>query len=570
MVAGLNAASADAAEVPEALYEPLFARLSASPNAVPVVEAAALIGREVDRGLLLAVLDLGEDEVDGVIGQLADALVFESRNGHGWRFRHELLREVAAELAPPSVRRDLHAKVADALVERVGDRDPDWRLVADHYERAERFADAALAYQHAAADARRRGALAEARNYLTHAIDHLESGNPGHERDRQELMLRLERGLLTTAAEGFSSRAAVADIERCLQVGGTDLRDDRLFATLNSVGSYYITRADLSRAQQVTELQRQGTEQGRDWFRPALDGMTGLLAFLRGEFDTARPHLEAEVVGVLANHDRIDAFWFNPNDLLVMARTVLALLRMVQGDLGGGEAELTRAANYAERLPSPKGPYSTAHVRFTQVWIHTEAGQLDRAEALVTDLLELSERHGFDVWRGLGTTQHGFIDALRLIGVPATDSELSARLATLAELVDMFRSSELKIYLTAFDGILGRLLIAAGHFDAARRRLDIGLELAGETDMHFYDAELLRLRARTLLDSDARTAGVGDALSIARRQGAHLFELRAALDDFELRGDPARAALDDVVNRIPVNSGWPELARAKAALAHAQ
>ena len=38
-------------EVPEALYAPLFARLRASANAVPVVQVAGIIGRHVDRGL---------------------------------------------------------------------------------------------------------------------------------------------------------------------------------------------------------------------------------------------------------------------------------------------------------------------------------------------------------------------------------------------------------------------------------------------------------------------------------------------------------------------------------------
>ena len=38
--------------VPEGLYEPLLARLRASANVVPVVEAAALIGRQLDRDLL--------------------------------------------------------------------------------------------------------------------------------------------------------------------------------------------------------------------------------------------------------------------------------------------------------------------------------------------------------------------------------------------------------------------------------------------------------------------------------------------------------------------------------------
>jgi predicted ATPase len=89
--------------VPEALYEPLFARLRASANVVPVVEAAAVIGRQMDRGLLCSVVDLSDDEVDDVIDELEDALVLEPSGIDGWRFRHELLREVAAELAPPSV-----------------------------------------------------------------------------------------------------------------------------------------------------------------------------------------------------------------------------------------------------------------------------------------------------------------------------------------------------------------------------------------------------------------------------------------------------------------------------------
>jgi len=48
--------------VPEALYEPLFARLHDGANLVPVVEAAAIIGRYVDLSLLCAVLALSENE----------------------------------------------------------------------------------------------------------------------------------------------------------------------------------------------------------------------------------------------------------------------------------------------------------------------------------------------------------------------------------------------------------------------------------------------------------------------------------------------------------------------------
>jgi predicted ATPase len=227
-----------------------------------------------------------DDEVDQVIDELEDALILEPWGTDTWRFRHELLREVAAELAPPSVRGGLHAKVADVLV-AVGGGDPDWRLVAGHYERAERFDEAASAYQRASAAARRRGALAEARTCLTQALAQLDRATRGSGRDRREIMLRLEGGFLATAAEGYQSRAAVADFERCLQLCETDLHDDGLVSTLVALTGYYFTRADLHRTVQVAESLRAGLEQERLWFRPVIEGTFGALAWLRGDFDAA-------------------------------------------------------------------------------------------------------------------------------------------------------------------------------------------------------------------------------------------------------------------------------------------
>ena len=121
-------------------------------------------------------------------------------------------------------------------------------------------------------------------------------------------------------------------------------------------------------------------------------------------------------------------------------------------------------------------------------------------------------------------------------------------------------------YITFYDAILGRLLIATGQPEQARHRLNTGLQLAEDIGMCFYDAELLRLRAHTHADPDARQADIAAALDLARRQGATLFELRAALDDFDLRGQPACAALADAAGRIPADSPLPELARARAIL----
>jgi tetratricopeptide (TPR) repeat protein len=560
----------DQAGVPETLYEPLFARLRASPKVVPVVEAAAVIGRQIDRGLLNSVVDLSDDEVDDVIDELEDALVLEPWGSGSWRFRHELLREVAAELAPPSVRRGLHAKVADALIGDVAE--PDWQLVAGHYEHAERFDEAASAYQRASNAALLRGALAEARTYLTRALRQLDHVAPGRDRDRIELGLRLDRGRLASAVEGGQSGAAGADYERCLQLTGTDLRDEELFATLAALAAYYVSRADLRRVEQVLESLRSGLEAGRPWFVPVIDAYGGLAALLRGEFDTAGARLETALAGLASADKHGHPEWYMVNETQVYAYTHLATARFMRGDLTGAETGFAQAALLGEQLGFPSRGYTVGYALMLEIEMRIEADQIDRAAVLAADLSELGERHGFDIWRLAGALFEASVGGLTAIGADNVDRRaLEGHIATLTTLLGYRSVFEANLFSTAHDGVLGRLLIAAGQPETARERLDIALALAQETGMRFYDAELLRLRAQTHADPSARQADINAALELARRQGATLFELRAALVDFELRGEPAAAAVADAAKRVPVSYAWPELMRAKAALSgHSQ
>ena len=557
--------------VPETLYEPLFARLRASPKVVPVVEAAAVIGRQIDLGMLCSVVDLSDDEVDDVIDELEDALVLEPWGTGNWRFRHELLREVAAELAPPTVQRGLHAKVADVLSGGAGG-EPDWGLVAGHYERAERFSEAASAYECASHAALLRGAPVEARAHLTRALAQLEHAAPSPDRDRLERGLRLERGRLAGAIEGYQSSAAGADYERCLQLTGTDLRDEDLFATLAALAGYYVSRADLRRVEQVLESLRGGLEHGRRWFVPVIEAYAGLVTLLRGEFDDAGAHLEATIAG-LASTDQHGAYlhhpeWYVVNEPLVYAYTHLATVRFMRGDLTGAETEFVNAAFRGEQLGFPARPYTAGYALMLEIGMWIEAGQIDRAAVLAADLSELGERHGFDVWRLAGAGLQACVGGLTAIAADSVDPRaLEGHIATLTALLDTFRVVEANLFTTLFDAVLGRLLIAAGQPETARERLDIALALAQDTGMRIYDAELLRLRAQTHDDPAPRQADINAALELARRQGATIFELRSALDDFELRGEPAAAAVAQAAKRIPANYAWPELVRAKAALA---
>jgi hypothetical protein len=136
----------------------------------------------------------------------------------------------------------------------------------------------------------------------------------------------------------------------------------------------------------------------------------------------------------------------------------------------------------------------------------------------------------------------------------------------MTNVVQTWRAFDVKTFLAFYDAVLARLLIAAGESQAARERVELALKMAEDTWIQFYDAELLRLRAHTLDDPDARHTQLRAAIELARAQGSLVFELRGAADDFELIGEPARASLVEAASRFPSDQTWPELARARALL----
>lgn len=555
-------------EVPDSLYEALFARLRSSDRAALVVEAAAFIGRNVDRSLLLAVADPSvRDDFDQIMADLVADRVFERIDDDKWRFRHELLREVATELAPPSRQRNLHGRVADALMAATANGNPYWSAVATHYEHADRHVDAAACYQRASADARQRGALEEAQTALTQAITQVEMADAGDERDRLEAALRLSRGFLASAAEGLGSEEAVADFERCIQLCESDLHEDQAIATFVSLYGYYSLRADLDRVRQLLDffddLRAQLEVRRQELFQPFNDAARGMLAWYRGEFAESLSKLESAAHTRSDEHSaEMDAVWSMPNEATASIYTHLALSRYIVGDLAGAEVELDRTEERCRTLAFPQGAFSMAYARQIEVLIRIEAGELERARDVALALGIDAENCGFDSWAVVAAAQHATVEAMTALANAETDSEvLQHHIDTLTMFVDgMWRALEVKALITFYDAVIARLLVADGQFEAARQRVDIGLALSEETGMAFYDAELLRIRAGTHDEDEPRLADLRAAVQLARDQGAAIFGLRAAAE----LADPE--ALVDAVDRMPPDGAWPELAEAHARL----
>jgi class 3 adenylate cyclase/tetratricopeptide (TPR) repeat protein len=552
-------------EVPEALYEPLFARLHTHSDVVPVVEAAAVIGRAGDLPLLRSVVGPEAKDVDEVITELVRAHVLERRGTDGWRFRHELLREVALELAPPSQRRDLHARAAHGLVDAVTAVEPDWRVVASHFEQAQQYGEAVEAYQKASVSARRRGAIAEARADLTNAVNLLAQCAAGPERDRREIAIRLERGFLAVAVEGSVSGEGPAEFERCLQLASDGMHERELLLTLTAMISYYYGQAELRRLHELLDSLSNRIPRDWLWSYPAIASSLGAIAWLEGEFAAARKHLlRALTDRSAADPHELDAAWWIADDPMAVTHVFLALTHAVCGDLARANAELADAVLRCDSLAFPRNAYNRAHTYFVEIWVQLESGQISEAANLAAELRQLSEQSGLDLWQAVGATQRATVKGLAALSAGDDATTLIAKADRIAMWVDGSRHMNLNVYLTFHDAIIGRLLVAAGQPERAQERLEMALRHAEEKGMHFYDAELMRVRAHTFTDSQERRDALAAALELARHQGATLFELRCLLDLFDL--DQDSSGLADVVRRLPGDARWPELARAQRIL----
>ncbi|WP_319430813.1 ATP-binding protein [Mycobacterium sp. RTGN5] len=552
------------AQVPDTLYETLVARLRSSTDSLLIVETAALIGSRFDRDLLSSVTGVGWRKIDSLLDDLSRARVLRPVGKRQWAFQHELLREVAAELSPPSVRRRLHHRIADVLADTTAGGTPEWPLVAHHFERAERFDEGAAAYQKASTEARERGALIEAGNHLTRALQNIDKLEPSPDRDRREVTIRLERGFLATAASGYTSPEAADEFERCLLLVSAEPTLE-MFGVFSALWGHYTARGQLDRATQLSDALRR-LEASPGLTSPIYNAVAGFLAMFRGHFNDSRAELEAAVAALDRNGvPEITQTWYTPSDRISGLYAELGFVRFIQGDLAATHSVFSRIGSRCAELTFPGNEVSMCYGQAREATVRVEAGQLDKAAEIFDDIVDRAERYSLNEWVMVAASFRASLAARTALASGESEpAVLQPHIDNMAAVVEGWRAVELKSYLATYESVLVRLHTAVGDREAARQRATDALVMVEETGVATNKAELLRVLAHTYDDPDAQYAGLQKAIGVARDQGAVVFELRCAADAFELVGERARPALEQALGRIAADQDWPELARARA------
>src|SRR5262249_49952403 len=149
--------------VPSTLQASLMSRLDRHPAAKEVAQIGAVIGREFSHGLIAAVAPVPEPELLQGLDQLVSSELLFRRGlppDATYTFNHALVQDTAYESLLRSRRGGLHARVVQALVERVPDvENTQPGLLGHHCAQAGLIEQAALYYRRAGERSAERAAL---------------------------------------------------------------------------------------------------------------------------------------------------------------------------------------------------------------------------------------------------------------------------------------------------------------------------------------------------------------------------------------------------------------------------
>jgi tetratricopeptide (TPR) repeat protein len=329
---------------------------------------------------------------------------------------------------------------------------------------------------------------------------------------------------------------------------------------LRSTATASLARGDFEGARRVGERLRAGAASEGDDLR-AVQGeyVLGLVAFWKGEFEAARGHFQAAVdryrperrSARLARYGRTTevlctsrlgntlGFLGRPEAALRARDAALARARE-SGHPHSREAALTFGAMLALELRDP------ASVRVQAAELAALPGDLARPTRVVAD--------------GLA----GYVEVL--------DGQEAAGIARIRRALEDPAEGE---HAPGMHTMVARMLLeACAAVGDARTGLVAADRVLGLDDnVRTWESEARRRRGEFLAAlGDDGEAELRRALEVARRQGARLFELRAAASLLRGRLDggqdrPARAALAAVVEALPEGRDTPDLREALDLLA---
>jgi class 3 adenylate cyclase/predicted ATPase len=532
--------------LPATLHDSLTERLDRLPAAKRVAQLGAAIGRSFSHDLVAGLSDTPERTLCASLDQLVSSGLVARRGvppDATYTFKHALVQTAAHESMLKTYRAAIHERIVELLLGRqpdIEDAQPD--LLGYHCELAGLFEKAAAYYIQAGWRSNYRAAYEDSCEQFKNALRLAAALPEGKARDLVELRALRGIGLTIGNIEGYASAsfgaANLRALELCERAG-----DPPEFLGINyGVFTFQSWRSDLRGGLKTAErLLKWGQLRGdiRGCILGELNVGKARAAF--GELAAARQHLQRALDLSESSCNDPAAIW---TYRIAISRTVAmhhihCSLSRVLCWMGYPEQALAHSAAAIEQRED-EVVFVAEPMRLLQhLWIRSV---LDDAHDLVAPAERMAKHschHSLPMFAAVAAIMRGF--GIARSGQPeAGQSAMAEGLAAYAG-TGAVRDS------CYFRALLAETHRMTGETNTALSILGLALEETEYTGEKCYDAELHRgIGEAHYQRGDIRTAeeSYRRALTIARHQGARLWELNAAASYARVlrdQGEPEQA-----------------------------
>ncbi|PYM91318.1 MAG: hypothetical protein DME04_19410 [Candidatus Rokuibacteriota bacterium] len=529
-----------------------------------LLQAAAVVGKDVPFALLMAVADLDEDGVRRALARLqATEFLYEVRlfPELEYTFKHALTHEVAYGSLLADRRRAVHATLVGAIEHLYADRLDEHVEELAHHARRAGLRDEAIRYLHRAGDrAAARSAHREAIAFFEPALAELRELQETSDVLAVTIDVLIARANALFAIKGAGSPEVVAPVQHAHELAVRLGDPARIFATLwgrwfvkYQVGRYGEALALAEQLLVVAEAEGDGDR--------LLQAHHSLWATLgsTGEALRAVEHCERG----LALYDPIrhasQAFAYGGHDPGGCSGNHLARARWALGDLERAGSAIRDALALSEKLTHP---LTMGLSLTTSAFIQYQIGDYNAAREAAERTLALAKAHELTAW----------FDDCRVV-LASVQARQQGDYRSVVELCEQLPT---RGSVTAYRRVTSIILLAdvLSRVDAVDRGLAILDAISPEHRDTIMAPEFRRVRGELLLRRNEHDEGereLRQAIDEARQRSQRTLELRATtslarLWQREGRPSEARRMLGEVYGWFTGGFDTADLRDAKAVL----
>lgn len=530
----VSASDSDAtpAGIPESLQDSLMERLDRLGGAKEVAQIGSAIGRDFSYAIAAAVAGVPEPVLQQQLRDLVESgLVVELHvsNDLHYGFRHALVQEAAHASMLLSRQRDLHLEIAQALIEITPDTaESQPEVLARHFDQAARFEEAVRYFDLAGRKASAAFANPEAIAHFGTALERL-AAVPNwseQERERVEFRLRTALGIALISVKGYAAQQVQDNYLRALSIADAEGATDAKFAVSRGLWNCYFDRGDLSRSRDLSaELLELAEASGNDLLLAFTHRAAGSVQLMMGDVTSADALFERGLSARGRWKGDVDLLAFGEDPGLTCGQ-YLSWTKTARGHI---EAGLQHGDVAADAARESGHPISIAFAETFRVAALGWAGEFKRAQPLAEEVERFCVEHRLVFWAASARMYRGW--------VMAHLGDADHGLVLMREGLAQWRGTGAGLHIPTFEMAIMEGCILAGRYGEARQARDNALRACSVLGENLYLGTIIRLSGLEM----AQTGDVERAIEMfqqsieqSNRNGAGLFELRAAIDLAEL------------------------------------